>query len=115
MKTIDEYISDFEPEIREHLIAVRQCLREALPDASEKIAWGMPTYWKGRNIIHFAGNKKHIGLYPGPDAVVHFSEELDREGYKYSKGAIQIPYSEDLPCERIRRIALWCKRSEKDE
>ena len=28
----------------------------------------MPTYWKGRNIIHFAASKKHLGIYPGDKA-----------------------------------------------
>ena len=64
----------------------------------------MPTWWQGHNIIHFAANKKHIGLYPGPEAVVQFAEKLDQAGYKYSKGSIQIPWQADLKC----RIALNC-------
>lgn len=24
-----------------------------MPDAIEKISWQMPTFWKGRNLIHF--------------------------------------------------------------
>ena len=68
----------------------------------------MPTYWKGHNIIHFAAQKKHIGLYPGPEAVDHFSEKLDQAGLKYSKGSIQIPYSDKIPLELIAEIAEWC-------
>ena len=49
----------------------------------------MPTFWKGRNLIHFAAASKHIGLYPGPDAIVAFAERL--KGYKTSKGTVQIP------------------------
>ena len=30
----------------------------------------MPTYWKKYSFIHFAATKKHIGLYPGIDAVL---------------------------------------------
>ena len=68
----------------------------------------MPTYWKGYNIIHFAANKKHIGLYPGPEAVAFFAEKLDQAGCKYSKGSIQILYSEELPLKLIGDIAKWC-------
>ena len=68
----------------------------------------MPTYWKDHNIIHFAAQKKHIGLYPGPEAVSHFSDQLDQAGLKYSKGSIQIPYSADLPLELVAEIADWC-------
>jgi uncharacterized protein YdhG (YjbR/CyaY superfamily) len=69
----------------------------------------MPTYWKGHNIIHFAAAKKHIGLYPGPEAVERFADKLEEAGCKYSKGSIQIPYSDELPLDLISAIAAWCR------
>ena len=110
-KTIDEYINAQDEEFRSQLYAVREALKRSLPDTAEKIAWSMPTYWQGGNIIHFAANKKHIGLYPGPEAVAHFAEKLDQAGCKYSKGSIRIPYSEDLPLELISEIAEWCRET----
>ena len=65
-ETIDEYITSQPEEAQPYLNQVREAIRAALPEAQERISWSMPTYWKGRNIIHFAGFKKHIGLYPGP-------------------------------------------------
>ena len=53
--------------------------------------------------------KKHIGLYPGPEAVEHFSEKLDAHGFKHSKGSIQIPYSDELSLSLISAIAAWCR------
>ena len=97
-----------EEELRSQLQSVRQVLINSLPGATEKISWSMPTYWKEHNIIHFAAQKKHIGLYPGPEAVEHFSEKLDQAGLKYSKGSIRIPYSKDLPLGLITEIADWC-------
>ena len=110
-KTIEEYINAQDEEFRSQLYAVREALKRSLPDATEKIAWSMPTYWQGGNIIHFAANKKHIGLYPGPEAVAHFAEKLDQTGCKYSKGSIRIPYSEDLLLELISEIAEWCRET----
>lgn len=66
----------------------------------------MPTLWKGHNIIHFAANKKHIGIYAGVEAVIEFGEQL--ESYKTSKGSIQIPYKEPLQLDLIAGIAVWC-------
>ena len=74
--TIDEYILSQDEEIRGQLQSVRKVIREKLPDATEKISWSMPTYWKEYNIIHFAAQKKHIGLYPSPEAVTNFAERL---------------------------------------
>ena len=75
----------------------------------EYIAWSMPTYWKGRNLIQFAASKRHIGLYPGPEAVEAFAARLTE--YKTSKGTIQLPYSKPLPLELIGEIAKWCEEN----
>ena len=110
-ETVEEYILAQDEKIRDQLQNVRQVLINSLPDAIEKISWSMPTYWKDHNIIHFAAQKKHIGLYPGPEAVACFSEKLDKTGLKYNKGSIQIPYSDKLPLELIAEIADWCRET----
>ena len=108
-ETIDEYILAQDEGIRSQLQSVRNVISARLPDATEKISWSMPTWWQGHNIIHFAAAKKHIGLYPGPEAVAFFAEKLEQAGCNYSKGSIQIPYSDDLPLELIAEIADWCR------
>ena len=108
-ETVDEYILAQDEGIRDQLLSIRSVLKSELPDATEKISWSMPTYWKGHNIIHFAAAKKHIGLYPGPEAVEHFAEKLDQAGCPYSKGAIRIPCSAELPLSLIAEIAAWCR------
>ncbi len=46
---------------------------EQLPDTTTLlISWPMPTFWKGRNITHFAAARKHLGLYPGGEATQVF-------------------------------------------
>lgn len=105
-QNIDEYIAAQDEKIRPRLNEIRAVLQSALPEASERISWSMPTYWKGRNIIHFAAFKKHLGLYPGGKATEVFAEEL--AGYDVSKGTIRLPYDRELPVELIRKIAAWC-------
>ena len=105
-QNIDEYIAAQDESIQPRLNDIRSVLRAALPEAEERISWSMPTYWKGRNIIHFAASKKHLGIYPGDEAVAEFDEEL--ADYDISKGTIRIPYDKELPIELIKRIAEWC-------
>ena len=102
---IDEYIQKQDPAVRERLNIIRQTIRAAIPDAEERISWQMPTFWKGRNIIHFAAFKNHIGIYPGGEATSEFAEKLT--DYKTSKGAIQLPNNKELPLELIAEIARW--------
>ena len=105
-QSIDEYIAAQDKKVQPALNELRSSLRAALPDATEKISWSMPTYWKGRNIIHFAAAKKHLGLYPGDDATAAFADEL--AGYDVSKGTIRLPYNQPLPIGLIQAIAQWC-------
>ncbi|MDR0520196.1 MAG: DUF1801 domain-containing protein [Clostridiales Family XIII bacterium] len=105
-KTIEEYIAAQDEGAQARLREVYAAIKAALPDADEKISWQMPTFWKGRNLIHFAAFKKHIGLYPGGEATAVFAEKL--AGYKTSKGGIQLPNSKHLPLDLITEIALWC-------
>lgn len=109
-KTIDAYIAAQPEEVRPYLTQVRDTLRAALPTAQECISWSMPTYRQKQNIIHFAGHKEHIGLYPGDKAMAHFKERLAE--YKTSKGAAQFPYGKPLPLALIAEIAKWCYDTE---
>lgn len=91
-KTVEEYIETQEETVRPRLREIRDILRKALPEAEECISWSMPTYRKGRNIIHFAAAKKHIGIYPGGEATTVFAEEL--AGMDVSKGTIRLPHED---------------------
>ena len=103
--TIDEYIFAQDPAIQDRLYAIRNAISEAIPDAEERISYKMPTFWKGRNIIHFAAFKNHIGIYPGGEATAVFADKLT--DYKTSKGTIQLPNSKDIPLELIKEISKW--------
>ncbi len=63
-RNIDEYIASFSPEVQSILEKIRSTIREAAPEAEEKISYQMPTFALMGNLIHFAAFKKHIGLYP---------------------------------------------------
>jgi predicted N-acetyltransferase YhbS/uncharacterized protein YdhG (YjbR/CyaY superfamily) len=105
---IDEYIKAQPLYVQQFLRQVRGAIRAAAPGTTEKISWQMPTFWRGKILIHFAAFKKHIGIYPGAEAMEHFAPRLYR--YKTSKGAIQFPYQtfDDEQLTFISAIAAWC-------
>lgn len=104
--TMDDYIRQQKEEVQPKLNEIRTIIQTAIPEAEERISWSMPTYWKGKNIIHFAASKNQLGLYPGDEATEEFSEELKE--YATSKGTIRFLYTKPLPVDLIRRIARWC-------
>jgi uncharacterized protein YdhG (YjbR/CyaY superfamily) len=65
----------------------------------------MPTWHQGENLIHIAGYARHVGVYPGPDAIVQFAAEI--EGLPTSKGAIQLRHDQPLPLDLVARITRW--------
>ncbi|MGL4669647.1 MAG: iron chaperone [Methanobacteriaceae archaeon] len=103
--SIDEYISKNPEDIQKILKKIRKTIQEAAPEATEKISYGMPTFYLNKNLVHFAANKKHIGLYPTASGVEKFKKELEK--YKTSKGAIQFQYSEPIPYDLIKKIVKF--------
>jgi hypothetical protein len=60
-KTIDEYISDFSPEVQAVLQRVRPCAAP-LPGAPETISYRIPAFKLNGMLVYFAAFTKHIGL-----------------------------------------------------
>ena len=105
MNTIDEYITNQPTEVQPLLRKIRETIRCAAPEATEKISYQMPTFWKGKNLIHFAAFKKHISIFPGGEATAVFADKLI--GYKTSKGTIQLPLDKPIPYDLIAEITVW--------
>ena len=100
--TVDEYIQLIQEEDRHAFEAFRSMLLNVVPDAEEGISYGMPCIKLNGILVYYACHKKHIGLYPYPNAIKVFSKKL--EGYVTSKGAIQFPLGRALPVELIQEI-----------
>lgn len=103
--SIDDYISGCDSEVQEILKKLREVIKEAAPEAAEKISYQMPTFALYGNLVHFAACKNHIGFYPTPSGINAYREELSE--YKGTKGAIQFPIGKPLPYELISKIVKF--------
>jgi uncharacterized protein YdeI (YjbR/CyaY-like superfamily)/uncharacterized protein YdhG (YjbR/CyaY superfamily) len=90
---------------RSRLRVLADAVRAEAPDAIERIAYGLVTWHQRENLIHLGAFTNHVGIYPGPAAIVAFAAELD--AFKTSKGAVQVPHDAPLPVELVRRITRW--------
>lgn len=104
-QTIDEYIATFPAATQVLLNQIRNIIREAAPEATEKISYQMPTFFLAGNLVHFAGYSKHIGFYPAASGIAAFSEEISI--YKNGKGSVQFPINLPLPSDLIQRIVRF--------
>jgi uncharacterized protein YdhG (YjbR/CyaY superfamily) len=105
-KTIDDYISVFPEDVQEILEKLRQLIKHSAPDAQESISYQMPAFkLAGKPLVYFAAFKTHIGLYPTPDGIGQFKDEL--AVYKNAKGSVQFPLTKPIPYELIGKIVAF--------
>ena len=56
-KTVDAWISDLEPSLREIAAALRRLILDAEPTLEESVKWGNPVYEKGGKVCYLAATK----------------------------------------------------------
>ena len=102
---VTEYLARCAPEVRTQLTALRRLIQHAAPAAVETLAYGMPTYRQGVNLVHFAAFPQHIGFYPTPAGMTAFAAEF--AGYVSGKGSVQFPLDQPLPLDLIERVVRF--------
>jgi uncharacterized protein YdhG (YjbR/CyaY superfamily) len=104
--SMDEYIASFPQETQKVLEEVRATIKAVAPDAKEKISYQIPTFeLNGRNLIHFAGWKKHVSLYPVPAGDEAFEKKISK--YVAGKGTLKFPLDKPLPMKLISKIVEY--------
>src|SRR3954468_15778898 len=90
---IAAYLETLPDEARTVVVGVLDAVRAALPDAPERIRYGMPAVMLDeRHAIHVAGWKRHVGIYPvGP---LPTPLERDVARYRATKDALNFRYAE---------------------
>lgn len=101
--TIDEYIAQYPAAVQEILGNIRALIREAAPEAEEKISYGMPSFHLNGSLIYFAANKNHIGIYPRTPAMNKLEELAN---FKGTKGSVHFPLNQPIPYDLLRKIVL---------
>jgi uncharacterized protein YdhG (YjbR/CyaY superfamily) len=104
----DEYIFNQKGFYQFLLCEVREVIRAALPDATEKICDGIPTYWHNERILfRFAARDDYFEIIPLEAALAHFASKLTE--FTVIAGAIHFPYSSRYnELALISEIAAWC-------
>jgi uncharacterized protein YdhG (YjbR/CyaY superfamily) len=102
--TVDEYIAGFPPEVAERLRRIREVILAEVPSREEKMRYGIAAVMLGgRYALHYAGWKKHIGLYPVPT----LDEPLEGRiaPYRAEKDSVGFPHAKPIPYELIGEVA----------
>jgi len=101
----ETYLATFPEQTQRLMHEMYDIIKAVLPEAQEKISYGMPCFYQNQNVVYFAAFKNHIGFYPTASGVKAFEHEF--LGLKFSKGAIQFPLDKALPTELIQKIVRF--------
>ena len=105
MDSIDEYIETFEPDIQKTLNEIRNFIKNEVPEATEKISYGMPTFYLNGNLVHFAAFKNHYGFFPTPSGIDAFEKEL--ASYRSGKRTLRFSIDKPIPWDIIKKIVQF--------
>jgi uncharacterized protein YdhG (YjbR/CyaY superfamily) len=101
-RTIDEYIGNFSPNIQKTLQEIRNFIKAEVPEATEKISYGMPTFYLNGNLVHFAAFKDHYGFFPSPSGIDEFEKDIGQ--YRTGKGTLRFELDKPLPWKILKKV-----------
>lgn len=102
-KNVSGYIAAANPKARSLLRALRTTIRTAVPQAVEKLSYGMPYYsYRGR-LMYFAAFRDHVSVFVMGVARKKYARELKR--WQTGKATLRFPIGKPLPLGLIAKLA----------
>jgi uncharacterized protein YdhG (YjbR/CyaY superfamily) len=103
---VDAYLASLPMDTRLVVAELRRrILAVAPPGAVEALAYQMPTIkLNGKNIVHYAGWRHHVSIYPVPGGDENLRAEL--ADYVDGKGTLKFPLAKPIPFELIERAVV---------
>jgi uncharacterized protein YdhG (YjbR/CyaY superfamily) len=101
--TVDEYVAALPDESAAIVERLRRLVHAVVPDAGEKISYGMPTFTlDGLPLVHVAAWKHHIALYPLPAMDADLARDL--APFQGTKDTLRLPLDRPIPYELVERV-----------
>jgi len=102
-QSIDEYISACPDQSQDYVQKIRETIKAVAPKAKEKISYQIACFeLNGKNLVHFAGWKSHVSMYPTPAGTEAFNKAIAQ--YAGGKGTTKFPLDKPLPLKLIRQL-----------
>jgi uncharacterized protein YdhG (YjbR/CyaY superfamily) len=105
---VDEYIAKAPKPTQQMMKQIRSAIRATVPEAEEKISYGMPFYeykfpgYKGR-LAYFGLFKKHISFYAVPHRIpTDLAKQLKQ--YKAAKATLRFPLDKKVPVALLKKL-----------
>ena len=105
---VDAYLTGLAEPARGIVERIRADVHAAVPGLGETISYGeqaarLGDRRNGRSVMHVAGWKQHVSVYPEPDGDAALTTEL--APYASGRGTLKFPTSAEIPYALIVRVA----------
>ncbi|MBI5058509.1 DUF1801 domain-containing protein [candidate division KSB1 bacterium] len=103
MNEVETYLKSLPPASRATLEKLRETIRAVIPQATEVLSYGMPTFKLDKGIVAYAAFKDHCSLFPMSATILdQFGDEI--AAYRASKGTLHIPIGGSLPTALVKKL-----------
>jgi uncharacterized protein YdhG (YjbR/CyaY superfamily) len=100
---IDAYLEALPDDVRAALERVRGIIREAAPESTERVSYGIPIFRLQRDLVGISAQKNHCSLHSMSTSLMSaMSAEL--EGFKVSGATIHFTPERPLPRDLVEKI-----------
>jgi len=101
---VDAYIQKLSTDRTDALSALRDLVRETVPQAQETMRYRMPTYELDEVICSFASQKHYMSLYLDTMLVDRYRKQFGK--LDVGKSCVRFKRLEDLPLGVVRQILI---------
>ncbi len=101
--TVDEYLSRQTKEVRAAFERIRRTVKKVAPDATERISYGMPTFFVEKALLGYAAHAEHCSIFPWSGLTLKgFREEL--KDFSTAAGTVRFTPKKQIPAALLKRI-----------
>jgi uncharacterized protein YdhG (YjbR/CyaY superfamily) len=101
--TVEEYLSRQPKEVRAAFERIRRTVKKVAPDATERISYGMPTFFVEKALLGYASQAAHCSIFPWSGLTLKgFRDEL--KDFSTSAGTVRFTPDHPIPVKLLERI-----------
>jgi uncharacterized protein YdhG (YjbR/CyaY superfamily) len=100
---IDAYLEPLPDDVRSALERLRGIIREAAPEATERVSYGIPIFRLRRDLVGLSAQKDHCSLHSMSPALMA-AMAGDLRGVEVSGATIHFMPDDPLPRDLVERI-----------
>ena len=104
MNDVDAYFATLEQPKRHTLEQVRDTILTIIPDAEQRISYGVPAFrLRGKTVAGLAAFKHHLSYLPHSGSVLPALAK-ETESYTQTKSALHFPIDTPLPKPLVEKL-----------